>query len=153
MILEPNVPNPVRKWAVCRVGIRKSEYLIERLSAGSPTSYRQVGALKTLGRAKFIAQVAEPELRRLERRCRRYRVIAQALETLCAPQKYLLDKRGMLEMIGNTLHFSLHHNELYMTLQYCSPDGERLFGSASDECGFAKGIDALALLSLGFGRA
>lgn len=149
MILEPNVPESVRHWAVCRVRIRRAEQLIERLSAGHPTTYRQFGELKALGREKFIAQVAEPALRRLERRKSRCRVIAEALEAQCEPQKHLLGKREMLELVGRTLHFTLHHAETYLTLQCCSADGERLFGTFVPR----DGIDALDLLSFGFGRA
>ena len=148
MILEPNVPKSVRNWAACQVRIRKAEHLIERLSAGRPTTYRQFGELKALGREKFTAQVAIPERRRLERLIRRYRAIAEATEAQGEPQKHLLGKREMLELIGNTLHFTLHRKETFLTLQSCSADGERIY------CDLDKGgIDALDLLNFGFGRA
>lgn len=149
MILEPNVPKSVRNWAACRVRIRRTEHLIERLSAGHPTNYREFGELKALGREKFIAQFAIPEVRRLGRRIRRYRAIAEALESQSEPQKHLLGKREMLGLIGNTLHFTRHHKETFLTLQHCSADGERLFGTFAPE----DGIDALDLLGFGFGRA
>lgn len=160
MILEPNVPKSVRNWAACRVRIRKAEHLIERLSAGQPITYRQFYSRKALGLEEFTAQVAIPELRRLERLIRRHRAIAEAIEAQGEPETHLLGKREMLELIGHTLHFTRHHKETFLTLQYCSADGERLFckgdyGSHIKPCDSdnSSGIDALDLLSFGFGRA
>lgn len=159
MILEPNVPKSVRNWAACQVRIRKLEHLIERLSAGHPTTYRQFGALKALGREEFIVQVAGPEVRRLKRQNRRYRLLVRTLKALAEPQKHLLGKREMLELIGNTLHFTEHRADTFLTLQYCSADGESINGKTGNgkrifcEYHDSDGIDALDLLSFGFGRA
>ena len=162
MILEPNVPKSVRNWAACRVRIRKAERLIEQLSAGHPNTYRQFCSLKVLRRKEFTTQVAIPELRRLGKRVRRYRAIAEAIEAQGGdPGKYLLSQREMLELIGSTLHFiTSRHKEIFLTLQYCSPDGKRLFfkGDSGEnimpsDFNNIGGIDALDLLSFGFGRA
>ena len=160
MILEPNVPKSVRNWAVCQVRIRKAEHLIERLSTGHPTTYRQFCSLKVLGSKGFTALVVIPELRRLERLIRRHRTIAEAIEAQGEPEKHLLGKREMLELIGSTLHFTSHHRETFLTLQYCSSDGERLFfngdsgeHTVSGDFNSSGGIDALDLLGFGFGRA
>ena len=161
MVLEPNVPESVRNWALCQVMLREEELAAETLAAGHLTSFRQVAFLKTKGRRAFIEQVAIPELRRLERRMRRYRAAARALESRCDPRKYLLGTREQLELIGHTLHCSCrtvrtHHvtglpklcprAEMFVTLQYCSLDGKHLHSEFRD-------LGPLDLLCLGFGRA
>ena len=152
MILEPNVPKYARNWAVCQVMLARTERALMSLRVGKPTTLSESWFIKFKGREKFIEEVARPAIPRLERGCRRYRAIAEAIEAQGDPEKHLLSQREMLELIGNTLHFTSRNKllkETFLTLQSCSPDGERLFGSFPAE----NGIDALDLLSLGFGRA
>lgn len=62
-------------------------------------------------------------------------------------------------MIGNMLHYSVRGKEVYDTLLRCSEDGEQIFSSKFNgaEGKFltaeADWLDALSLLSLGFGKA
>lgn len=151
MILTPNVPNSVRNWALCRAGIRDLEHSIEHASKGYCFSLGSYWALKSMGRKKFCEEVVKPELRRLERRRRRYLALAEAIEASADPQKYLLGKTEMLNMIGHTLHFTKDRKETFLTLTHCSSDGEYLFGPG--DAVLEENIDALTLLSFGFGRS
>ena len=150
MILTPNVPKSVRNWALCRVNVRDLEHSIRQISKGS-FSFGSYWALKAMGKKKYLEKVVEPELRRLKRRHRRYLALAEAIESSGAPRKYLLGKAEMLDLIGHTLHFTMSRREMYLTLTHCSSDGERLFGPGDDIR--ADDIDALTLLSYGFGRS
>ena len=155
MIHEPNVPKSVRNWAVCQVRIRDAEYDMAQLAAGRPLDFRQFHSLKALGREKFTALVVEPELRRLERLRRRCRILARALEADGDPRRYLLAKREMLGLVGNTLHCVWRRRELFLTPDHCSLDGERIFNREFEPRKRLnrEGFAALDLLSLGFGRA
>lgn len=150
MILTPNVPKSVRNWALCRVNVRDLEHSIRQISKGC-FSFGSYWALKSMGRKKYQEKVVEPELRRLKRRHLRYLTLAGAIESSGAPQKYLLGKKEMLELIGHTLHFTMARRETYLTLTHCSSDGECLFGPR--DVIPAGDIDALTLLSFGFGRS
>jgi len=156
MILEPNAPKYARNWALCQLKIRAAEYAVHRLAAGHPLDCTQFGKLKALGRERFATEVAEPMQRRLKRACRRYRALAAAIESRGDVRRHLFGKREMLELIGGTLHYAGDGGEVYETLQYCSADGEKLFGARHGERMDAsdprRGIDALGLLGLGFGR-
>ena len=151
MILEVNVPKTIRNWAICQVYLRDTEDVIETLAGGHPLCPGHYGVIKGSGKAWFLEHIAKPQIRRLERRCRRYRALAQAIEERFSPREYLAARREMLEMIGSTLHYTRHGREVFETLQGCTEDGEKLFSrihleDSDDE------IDALMLLSLGFGR-
>ncbi len=147
MILEVNVPKTIRNWAVCQVYLRDAEDRMETLAAGHPLGPGHYGTIQCCGRAWFIEHVAKPAIRRMERRCRRYRALAQTIEARFSPRDYLPARRELVEMIGNTLHYTRHGREVFETLQYCSKDGKKLFSHIHPE-----GIDAVEMLSLGFGR-
>ena len=151
MIPTPNVPKSVRNWAVCRVNVRDLEHSIEHASKGYCFSLGSYWALKSMGRKKYLEKVVEPERRRLERRRRHYLALAEAIEGSADPQRYLLGKTEMLEMIGHTLHFTKDRKETFLTLTHCSSDGEYLFGPG--DAVPEEDIDALTLLSFGFGRS
>ena len=146
MILEVNVPKTIRNWAVCQVNLRSAELRIDRLAGGHPLCPGHYGVIKGSGKAWFLEHIAKPEIRRLERRCRRYRALAEAIEERFSPREYLPARRQMVEMTCKTLHYTRNGREIFDTLQYCSEDGEKLFSRIHGE------IDALELLSLGFGR-
>ena len=148
MILEPNVPNSVRNWARCQVEIHGAEYVLARWNAGEAARMCEHWLLKSEGREKFIEKVVKIKSPRLERRCRRYRAIARAIEARVDPRQYLLGKREVPELIGSTLHYSQNHAEVFETLLYSSRDGEQLFTH-----GDPNGLDALDLLARGFGRS
>ncbi|MBQ6598141.1 MAG: hypothetical protein IJH79_11370, partial [Lentisphaeria bacterium] len=105
MILEVNVPKTIRNWAVCQVNLRNAEQRIETLAAGHPLCPGHYGVIKGSGKAWFLEHIAKPEIRRLERRCRRYRALAQAIEACFTPREYLATCRELVEMIGSTLHY------------------------------------------------
>ena len=147
MILEPNVPNSVRNWARCQVNLRRWEAILKQWCAGEPVGMGEHFLLLKEGRENFIEKVVKPKTPRLERRCRRYRAIARAIEARVDPRQYLLGKREMPELIGSTLHYSQNHAEVFETLFYSSRDGEQLFTH-----GDLNGLDALDLLARGFGR-
>ena len=150
MILTPNVPRSVRNWALCRVNARDLEHAIGQISKGC-CSFGSYWALKSMGKKKYMEKVVEPRLHRLKRQHRRYLALAEAIESSGAPQKYLLGKTEMLELIGHTLHFTRARKETYLTLTHCSSDGECLFSPGDGAR--AERIDVLTLLSFGFGRS
>ena len=152
MILEVNVPKTIRNWAVCQVNLRNAEQRMAQLAKGQTGDPNHYWLIKSRGRAWFIEHVITHRIRRLERRCRRYRALAQAIEARFSPRDYLPARRELVEMIGNTLHYTLRGREVFETLQYCSRDGEKLFSDIHRKAE-ENGIDAVTLLSLGFGRS
>ena len=167
MILEQNVPAPVRTWALCQVSIRRCERAIRLLEAGEPVDYRTFALIRAQGRARYREKWCRPEIARLKRRCARYRVLADRIRRAAGitPEKRLLSKTEALNLIGSTLHYTVHGRDVYDTLLRCSEDGERIFSSIYDSPGGTvvsatsvtgiggKWLDALSLLSLGFGNA
>jgi len=151
MILEVNVPKTIRNWAVCQVNLRNAEQSMEQLAKGQTGDPNHYWLIKSRGKAWFIEHVITRRIRRQERRCRRYRTLMQAIEARFTPREYLAARREMLEMIGSTLHYTRNGREVFETLQYGSEDGEKLFSRIHRE-GSSQEIDALMLLSLGFGR-
>ena len=150
MILDPNVPKYVRNWARCQVTLRFLEHKLECLAAGAPSGFIESMFIKIKGREKFIEERAKPQIPKLERRCRRYRALIRALAAHGSPLQYLLSRREMRELIGHTLHYTDRRRcENYLTLQYCSSDGKKLFGKDHD----LNGLDELDLLAFGFGHA
>ena len=151
MILEPNVPKYVRNWATCQVELHRAEQVLKWYAAGEPATLSQSWFIKFKGREKFIAEVAKPQIPKLERRCRHYRALIRALASHGSPLPYLLSRRETRELIGHTLHYTdRRHGEVYRTLLYCSPDGKKLFGDRGNSD--PNGYDELDLLGFGFGR-
>ena len=70
----------------------------------------------------------------------------------------MLSKTEALDLIGSTLHYRVRGRDVYDTLLRCSEDGEQIFSSRFNgtEGKFLKAesesLDALSLLSLGFGN-
>ena len=167
MILEQNVPAPVRTWASCQVSIRRHERAIRLLEAGEPVDYRTFAMIRALGRARYREEWCRPEIVRLKRRCARYRVLADRIRRAAGitPENRLLSKSEALNLIGSTLHYTVRGRDVYDTLLRCSEDGERIYSSIYDSPGGTvvsaatvthiggKWLDALSLLSLGFGNA
>ena len=151
MILEVNVPKTIRNWAVCQVNVRNAEQRLEQLAKGQTGDPNHYWLIKSRGKAWFIEHVITRRIHRQERRCRRYRALAQAIEASFSPREYLAARREMVEMVGKTLHYTQNGREVFETLQYCSKNGEKLFSSIHEEDSEEE-IDALMLLSLGFGR-
>ena len=165
MIIEQNVPTPVRTWAYCQDMTRHYEKLISILEAGSyfdmGTRGIYVDAIKRYGSAgkkKYLENYCKPESERLRRRCTRYRALADRIqqESEIPLENWLLSKEEALNLIGETLRYKnrgrfRRNGEFhYITLQSCSGDGERIFCSNSL---WPNGLDSLLLLSLGFGKA
>ena len=161
MILEQNVPAPIRTWAACQVKIRRCECAIRHLEAGEPVDFRTFAMIRALGRVRYREEWCTPEIARLERRCTRYRILADRIrsEAGITPETRLLSKTEALNLIGSTLHYSVRGKDVYDTLLRCSEDGERLFSARFNgtEGKFLReeeeSLDALSLLSLGFGNA
>ena len=160
MILEQNVPAPIRTWAACQVKIRRCECAIRHLEAGEPVDFRSFAAMKALGRTRYRADYCRPEIARLKRRCARYRVLADRIRRNSAtpPERYLFSKDEALNRIGSTLHYRIRGREVYDTLLRCSEDGARIYSTRFNgaEGKFlaaeAQWLDPLSLLSLGFGK-
>ena len=165
MIIEQNVPTPVRIWACCQDTIRHYEKLILILESGKYFSLGTrgiyVGFMKrygSTGKEKFLEEYCKTEMKRLERRCVKYRALADRIQqkSEIPPENWLLPKEDALNLIGKTLRyknrglFRRNGEFYYMTLQSCSSDGERLFCSNSL---WPNGLDSLELLSLGFGKS
>jgi len=166
MILEQNVPAPIRTWAACQVKLRSHARTIRILEAGEPVDYRTFARIRAQGRARYRETYCLPEIARLKRRCARYRVLADRIrrESAIPPETCLLSKEEALNLIGSTLHYSVRGKAVYDTLLRCSEDGERIFSSIYNSPGGTavsatsvtriggKWLDALSLLSLGFGK-
>ena len=160
MILEQNVPAPIRTWASCQVKIRRGERAIRILETGEPVDFRGFAAMKALGRARYRAECCTPEIARQKRRCARYRVLADRIRRKSAipPERCLFSRDEALNLIGSTLHYRIRGRDVYDTLLRCSEDGERIFSSRFNgaEGKFlaaeAQWLDPLSLLSLGFGK-
>ena len=161
MIIEQNVPTPVRTWAECQVKILRNERTIHLLEDGKPIDYSSYASIKVMGRAKYREEFCKPEIARLEHRNAEYRALADRIrqESGITPENWLLSKDEALNLIGSTLHYRIRGKEVYDTILRCSEDGERLFSSKLNgtEGKFLKveadWLDALSLLSLGFGKA
>ena len=161
MILEQNVPTPIRTWAACQVKLRSHARAIRILEAGEPVDFRTFAAIKAFGRARYREEFCRPEIARLKRRCVRYRVLADRIrrESPVPPETRLLSPAGALNLIGSTLHYRIRGKDVYDTLQRCSEDGARIYSSRFNgaEGKFlnaeSQWLDALSLLSLGFGSA
>ena len=160
MILEQNVPAPVRTWAACQVSIRHHERAIRLLEAGEPVDFRTFALIRALGRARYREEWCKPEIARLKRRCARYRVLSGRICRTAGitPENRLLSKSEALNLIGSTLYYTVRGRDVYDTLLRCSEDGERIISSRfkGAEGKFlnaeAEWLDALSLLSLGFGN-
>ena len=160
MIIEQNVPTPVRTWAECQVEIRNNERIIRILEDGKPIDYRSYASIKVMGRVRYREECCKPKIAELKRRCAECRELADKLrqEAGSAPENWLLSKHEALNLIGATLHYRIKGKEVYDTLLRCSEDGEQIFSSKFNgaEGKFltveSKWLDALSLLSLGFGK-
>ena len=161
MIIEQNVPTPVRTWAECQVEIRNNERTIRLLEAGEPTDYRSYALIKVIGRARYREECCKPKIARLKRRCAKYRALADRIrqEASNPPENWLLSKHEALNLIGATLHSTVRGKDVYDTLLRCSEDGEQIFSSKFNgaEGKFlnveSEWLDSLRLLSLGFGKS
>ena len=159
MILEQNVPPAVRTWAKCQVKVHACEKLTRFLSSGQYFSMgtrgiytgfvKQYGS--SAGKKKFLEEYCQPEVRRLQRCCARYRALAERIrrKTETVPEAWLLSKEEALSLIGTTLRYQTHGKAHYITLNGSSDDGERIFCTNSL---WPEGLDSLTLLSLGFGK-
>ena len=160
MIIEQNVPTPVRTWAECQVEIRNNERTIRLLEDGEPIDFNSYASIKVMGRAKYREECCKPKIADLKRRCAECRGLADKLcqEAENPPENWLLSKREALNLVGSTLHYKVHGKDVYDTLLRCSEDGEQIFSSRFNgaEGKFLKAeanwLDALSLLSLGFGK-
>lgn len=161
MIIEQNVPTPVRTWAECQVEIRNNERTIRLLEDGKPIDFSSYASIKVIGWARYREECCKPKIAALKMRNARCRELADKVsrESEISPENWLLSKREALNLIGSTLHYTVHGKDVYDTLLRCSEDGEQIFSSKFNgaEGKFltveADWLDALSLLSLGFGKA
>ena len=161
MIIEQNVPTPVRTWAECQVEIRNNERTIRLLEDGKPIDYNSYASIKVMGRARYREECCKPQIAALKLCNARCRELADKIsrESEISPENWLLSKHEALNLIGNTLHYKIKGKEVYDTLLRCSEDGEQIVSSKFNgtEGKFlaaeADWLDALSLLSLGFGKA
>ena len=161
MIIEQNVPTPVRTWAECQVEIRNNERTIRLLEDGKPIDFDSYASIKVMGRARYREECCKPQIAALKLCNARCRELADKIsrESEISPENWLLSKHEALNLIGNTLHYKIKGKEVYDTLLRCSEDGEQIVSSKFNgtEGKFlaaeADWLDALSLLSLGFGKA
>lgn len=161
MIIEQNVPTPVRTWAEYQVEIRNNERTIRILEDGKPIDFDSYASIKVIGRAKYWEEYCKPKIAALKQRNAKCRELADKIsrESRIPPENWLLSKHEALNLIGNTLHHTVRGKDVYDTLLRCSEDGEQIFSSKHNgaEGKFltaeADWLDALSLLSLGFGKA
>ena len=160
MIIEQNVPTPVRTWAECQVEIRNNERTIRLLGDGKPIDFSSYASIKVMGRAKYREDCCKPKIAALKQRNAKCRELADKIsrESEIHPENWLLSKREALNLIGSTLHYEVRGKDVYDTLLRCSEDGEQIFSSKFNgtEGKFlnneAEWLDSLTLLSLGFGK-
>lgn len=160
MIIEQNVPIPVRTWAYCQVKIHRNEFLIRLLKKGDPIDFSSYASIKAMGRARYVEECCKPKLASLKRSCAQYRSLAERIrqKAVNPPENWLLSKHEALNLIGSTLHYKVRGKDVYDTLLRCSEDGEQIFSSKFNgtEGKFlnieAEWLDSLTLLSLGFGK-
>ena len=161
MIIEQNVPTPVRTWAECQVEIRNNERIIRLLEDGQPIDFSSFASIKVIGQARYREECCKPKIAELKRRCAECRELSDKIsrESEISPENWLLSKPEALNLIGATLHYTVRGKDVYDTLLRCSEDGEQIFSSKFNgaEGKFltaeADWLDALSLLSLGFGKA
>ena len=161
MIIEQNVPTPVRTWAYCQVKIRRNEFLIRLMKKGNPIDYDTFASIKVMGFVRYREECCKPKIAALKQRNARCRELADKIsrESVITPENWLLSKHEALNLIGATLHYTVRGKDVYDTLLRCSEDGEQIFSSKFNgaEGKFltveADWLDALSLLSLGFGKA
>ena len=161
MIIEQNVPTTVRTWAECQVEIRNNERTIRILEDGKPIDYGSYASIKVIGRARYREKCCKPKIAELKQRNAKCRELADKIsrESRISPEHWLLSKHEALNLIGNTLHYTVRGKDVYDTLLRCSEDGEQVFSSKFNgaEGKFLKveadWLDAMSLLSLGFGKA
>ena len=161
MIIEQNVPAPVRTWAYCQRKIRSNERTIRLLEEGKPIDYASFVSIKMRGRARYREECCKPKIAALKQRNARCRELADKIsrESEISPENWLLSKHEALNLIGNTLHYTVRGKEVYDTLLRCAENGEQIFSSKFNgvEGKFltieADWLDTLSLLCLGFGKA
>ena len=161
MIIEQNVPTSIRNWAECQVEIRNNERTIRLLEEGKPIDFNSYASIKVIGRARYQEECCKPKIAALKQRNAKCRELADKIsrESKISPENWLLSKHEALNLIGATLHYTVHGKDVYDTLLRCSEDGEQIFSSKFNgaEGKFltveADWLDALSLLSLGFGKA
>ena len=160
MIIEQNVPTPVRTWAYCQVKIRRNEFLIRLMKKGNPIDYDTFASIKVMGFVRYREECCKPRIASLKRNCAQYRALANRIRQKASnpPENWLLSKHEALNLIGCTLHYKVRGKDVYDTLLRCSEDGEQIFSSKFNgvEGKFlnveAEWLDTLSLLSLGFGK-
>ena len=160
MIIEQNVPTPVRTWAECQVEIRNNEHTIRLLEEGQPIDFGSFASIKVMGRDRYREECCKPKIAALKQRNSKCLELADKIsrESEISPENWLLSKHEALNLIGNTLHYKIKGKEVYDTLLRCSEDGEQIVSSKFNgtEGKFlaaeADWLDALSLLSLGFGK-
>ena len=161
MIIEQNVPTPVRTWAECQVEIRNNERTIRILEDGKPIDFNSYATIKVIGRARYREEFCKPKIAALKQRNATCRELADKIcrESEVAPGNWVLSKHEALNLIGSTLHYTVRGKDVYDTLLRCSEDGEQIFSSKFNGAdgkfltAEADWLDALSLLSLGFGKA
>ena len=161
MIIEQNVPTPVRTWAECQVEIRNNERTIRILEDGNPIDFSTYASIKVMGWAKYREECCKPKIAELKQRNAKWRELADKIsrESEPHPENWLLSKREALNLIGATLHYRIQGKDVYDTLLRCSEDGKQIFSSKFNgaEGKFltveSKWLDTMSLLSLGFGKA
>ena len=68
MIIEQNVPTPVRAWAECQVDIRNNERTIRLLEDGKPIDFDSYASIKVMGRARYREECCRPKIAALKQR-------------------------------------------------------------------------------------
>lgn len=114
MIIEQNVPTPVRAWAECQVEIRNNEHTIRILEDGKPIDFNSYASIKAIGRARYREECCKPKIAALKQRNAKCRELADKIsrESEISPENWLLSKHEALNLIGNTLHYSVRGKEV-----------------------------------------
>ena len=143
MLIHPNYSRDYRNWAYCCVRIRTLSKMLDLYSAGKVTNMGEQFRVKIRGRKLYDRYCLEKS-HRISRRLTRYLKLRDSIASvLGSPEKHLLQREDMLNMIGNVIENTPRHagKTCYCALNECSADGSRI-----------NDFDAWDLLALGYGK-
>jgi hypothetical protein len=143
MLIHPNCSPNYRKWAYCSAKILASFKELELYSSGKVTNYPEYYKIKRIGREAYNEYCLK-KCHTISRKINRYiKLRDQMALDIDAPEKHLLQKEDMLNMVGNVIEITTRHakEKSYCLLNECSSDGSKI-----------NNFDAYDMLALGYGK-
>ena len=143
MLIHPNYSRDYRNWAYCCTKMRDLFKKLKYYSAGKITNIGEHYKIQTQGRAAYNEYCLQ-QCRRISNRLIRYLKLRDKIAAkLDSPEKHLLQREDMLNMVGNVIEITPRRNnkKMFKTLSKCSADGT-----------YISGLDSYDLLSFGYGK-